>query len=187
MRPIVYKIRNIPSDLVFLLTGHGPTTRLLVETMREVRFKTKAIVGFFSALANAAYVAEHGRLFVDLMDANFWANPRLPQIKIFQNNFYKRFGVYPSNSSYGTYTAIMILRYAIEKAKSFEKDKFTAYMRRAAFPKFLLAQRDAIKFDDQGRNINAETILLQVSNPRPKPVYPERYSENKPVFPISTA
>ncbi len=187
IRSVVYKIKNIPSDLVFLLISRGPAIKTVVETMREVRFKTKAIVGFFSRLANAAYVAEHGNLFIDLMDANYWANPRLHEIKFFQNNFYKRFGVYPSNSSYGTYTAVMILRHAIERSGSFEKLSFTSYMRKATFPRFLLAQRNGIKFDSQGRNINAETILLQVSNPRPKAVYPKRYSAKEPLFPISTA
>lgn len=185
IKSIVQKGKNIPSDLVFLLIGNEKRTKVLVKHMREVRYNTKAIIGFFSKLGNAAYVAENGNLFIHLMDANYWGDPKRKEVQYFQKRFRNRFKVYPSNSAYGTYTAVMILKYAIENSGSIEKSRFASYMREEKFPNFLLAQRDGIKFDKQGRNLNAETILLQVSNPRPLPIYPAEYSDSKPVFPLN--
>jgi len=184
IRRIVRKNQNKSSDIVFLLTGNETQTKVIVETMREVRYKAKAIVGFFSNLANSAYVAENGNLFLNLMDANYWGDPKRDEIKLFQKRFRNQHGVYPSNDAYGTYTAIMILKYAIEKSGSIEKSSFTSFMREKKLPNFLLAQRGGISFDKQGRNVNAETILLQVSNPRPISIYPENFADRKPVFPI---
>ncbi|MCP4670884.1 MAG: ABC transporter substrate-binding protein, partial [Desulfobacula sp.] len=76
IRSIVHKSKNIPADIIILLMGGGFHMKTIVETMREIRYRTKAIVGFFSKLADTTYVAEHGNLFINLMDANYWADTK---------------------------------------------------------------------------------------------------------------
>ena len=184
--PVVKEAQRLSPDLVFLLSTHTPGIKVTVQTMRKVKFNAKAVAGFFSMLGNAAYVASERNLFLNLMDANFWGNPKLDAVRRFQQHFLKRFKNYPSNSSYGSYSAIYMLRDAIKNTNSLEGNRFATYLREAELPSYLLAQRGPVKFDNNGQNINAETVLLQVSNPRPIPIYPKTYAGQDPVFPFRT-
>jgi len=182
----VIDLKRQSPDLVFLLVG-GQFMSILVKTMKEQNVKTKAIMGFFSELGNAAFVAQQGKALINLMDANYWGNPKLTETKQFVTEYRKKFGNFPSNSSYSSYTATYIVRDAIVSAGSMDRYRVGSALREKEFPRYLLAQKNPVKFDETGRNYNADTVLLQVSNPRPIPIYPVVFSERRPVFPISQA
>lgn len=180
---LVRKSSSLHPDLIFLLTGSSRQLAMIVEQIRRSENKPKGIAGFFTDLGNAAYVAQTGRAFFNLLDINYWGNPRLKITEDFQNRYREIYRAFPSNSSYGAYSATYIVKDAIEMAGSYDKRIFVSRLREREFPSYLLAQSKPVRFDHHGLNINAVPILLQVSNPRPIAIYPEFFAEKTPIFP----
>jgi len=81
------------------------------------------------------------------------------------------------------YAVIGVLRDALERAGSADRDKLRDALAKTNLADHILPQ-DAIKFDDTGENVNATSALLQVQGGKPVVVGPARFAEAKPVFPV---
>jgi hypothetical protein len=117
------------------------------------------------------------------MNADFWWNPKLKNIEELQGEYYKRFNRKLSNNALHTYIVVHILREVINKVHSLDHIQLANGIHSQMFES-PLAQEKPIKFDSNGRNENAQTVLLQVSNPRPKVVLPIFFAEEKPKLPF---
>jgi branched-chain amino acid transport system substrate-binding protein len=171
-------------DLIFILGSPIPT-RYLVEAMQNVNFYPKAIAGVANqGVSSPAFVEQQGRLLVDVMDANYWGNPRSTLTGRFKTQYRHSFGTYPSNGAYHAFTAINVLIDAIIHCGSLDRGAIASALRQSEFSEHLLAQSGPIRFGERGQNINAEAVVLQVSNPVPIIIYPAIFSEGKVVFPL---
>ena len=81
------------------------------------------------------------------------------------------------------YTVIHVIKDALERAASADRDKVRDALAKTNLADHILPQ-DAIKFDDTGENANASPALLQVQSGKPVVVGPARFAEAKPVFPV---
>ena len=95
----------------------------------------------------------------------------------------KRFNSTLTSHGVQAYTVIGVLKDALERAGSTDRDKLRDALAKTDLADHILPQ-DAIKFDDTGENVNASPALLQVQNGRPVVVGPARFAEAKPVFPV---
>jgi branched-chain amino acid transport system substrate-binding protein len=177
------KVKAARPDLL-LISGYYGDSKLIAETAAKLRIGVLALVG----LANAAYsnpkfIADNRELTEHLLDGNYWHNPQSPRARAVFDAYQKRFGATMSNHGVQGYQVTFVLKDALERAASTDRDKVREALAKTNLADHILTQ-DAIRFDDAGENVNASPALIQVQNGRPVVVGPARFAEAKPVFPV---
>src|SRR5437879_1713268 len=177
------KVKAARPDLL-VISGYYGDSKIIAETAAKLRIGVHALVG----LANAAYsnpkfIADNRDLTDLLFDGNYWHNPQAPRSKAVFAAYEKRFNSTLTSHGVQAYTVIGVLKDALERAGSTDRDKVRDALSKTNLADHILPQ-DAIKFDDTGENVNATPALLQVQNGRPDVVGPARFAEANPVFPV---
>ena len=177
------KVKASKPDLL-VISGYYGDSRLIAETASKLRIGVHALVG----LANAAYsnpkfIADNRELTDQLFDGNYWHNPQSPRAKAVFAAYEQRFSSTMTSHGVQAYMVIHVLKAALERAGSADRDKLRDALARTNLADHILPQ-DAIKFDDTGENVNAMPALLQVQNSKPVVVGPARFAEATPVFPV---
>src|SRR2546427_751481 len=177
------KVKASKPDLL-ATSGHSGDSEIIAEAASKLRIGVHALVG----LANAAYsnpkfIADNRDLTDQLFDGNYWHNPQSPRAKAVFAAYEKRFNSTLTSHGVQAYTVIGVLKDALERAGSADRDKLRDALSKTNLADHILPQ-DAIKFDDIGENVNASPALLQVQNGKPLVVGPARFAEAKPVFPV---
>jgi branched-chain amino acid transport system substrate-binding protein len=177
------KVKAARPDLL-VISGYYGDSKIIAETAAKLRIGVNALVG----LANAAYsnpkfIADNRELTDNLFDGNYWHNPQSSRARAVFAAYEKRFGSTLTSHGVQAYTVIYVLKDALERAGSTERDRLRDALARTNLADHILPQ-DAIKFDDTGENVNATPALLQVQHGKPVVVGPARFAEAKPVFPV---
>jgi branched-chain amino acid transport system substrate-binding protein len=178
------KVKAARPDLL-LISGYYGDSKLIAETAAKLKIGVLALVG----LANAAYsnpkfIAENRELTDQLFDGNYWHNPRSPRAHAVFDAYQKRFGSTMSNHGVQGYQVMFVLKDALERAASADRDKVRDALARTNLTDHILTQ-DAIRFDDAGEDVDATPALIQVQGGKPLVVGPARYAEAKPIFPVA--
>jgi branched-chain amino acid transport system substrate-binding protein len=177
------KIKASRPDLL-VISGYYGDSKIIAETAAKLRIGVHALVG----LANAAYsnpkfIADNRELTDQLFDGNYWHNPKSERANAVFAAYQKRFNATLTSHGVQAYAVIGVLRDALERAGSADRDKLRDALAKTNLADHILPQ-DAIKFDETGENVNATPALLQVQNGKPVVVGPARFAEAKPVFPV---
>ena len=177
------KIKAARPDLL-IISGYYGDSKLIAETAAKLRIGVSALVG----LANAAYsnpkfIAENRELTEHLFDGNYWHNPQSARARGVFAAYQKKFGAAMSNHSVQGYQVTFVLKDALERAGSTDRDKLRDAIAKTNLTDHILTQ-ESIRFDDSGEGINATPALIQVQNGKPVVVGPAKYAEAKPVFPV---
>src|SRR5213593_2586710 len=117
------KVKASKPDLL-VISGYYGDSRLIAETASKLRIGVHALVG----LANAAYsnpkfIADNRELTEQLLDGNYWHNPQSPRARAVFDAYQKKFGSTMSNHSVQGYEVMFVLRDALERAGSMDRDK----------------------------------------------------------------
>ncbi|MBI1726227.1 MAG: ABC transporter substrate-binding protein [Candidatus Rokubacteria bacterium] len=177
------KVKAARPDLL-IVSGYYGDSKLIAETAAKLRIGVSALVG----LANAAYsnpkfIAENRELTEHLFDGNYWYNPQSARARAVFAAYQKKFGSTMANHGVQGYQVTFVLKDALERAASTDRDKIRDAIAKTNLSDQILTQ-DAIRFDDSGEGINATPALIQVQNGKPVVVGPARFAEAKPVFPV---
>lgn len=177
------KVKAARPDLL-IISGYYGDSKIIAETAAKLRIGVSALVG----LANAAYsnpkfIAENRELTEHLFDGNYWYNPQSARAKAVFEAYQKKYGSTMANHGVQGYQVTFVLKDAIERAASTDRDKIRDAIAKTNLSDQILTQ-DAIRFDDSGEGINATPALIQVQNGKPVVVGPARFAEAKPVFPV---
>jgi branched-chain amino acid transport system substrate-binding protein len=177
------KVKAARPDLL-VISGYYGDSKLIAETASKLRIGVNALVG----LANAAYsnpkfIAENRELTDLLFDGNYWHNPQSPRARAVFEAYQKKYGSVMSNHGVQGYQVVFVLKDALERAGSTDREKVRDAIAKTNLTDHILTQ-DAIRFDDSGENVNATPALLQVQGGKPVVVGPARFQEAKPVFPV---
>jgi branched-chain amino acid transport system substrate-binding protein len=177
------KIKAARPDLL-LISGYYGDSKLIAETAAKLKIGANALVG----LANAAYsnpkfIAENRELTEGLFDGNYWHNPTSPRAKAVFEAYQKRFNAPMANHSVQGYQVLYVLKDALERAASPDRDKVRDALAKTNITDHILTQ-PAIRFDDSGEDTDATPALIQVQGGKPVVVGPAKYAEAKPVFPV---
>ncbi len=177
------KVKAARPDLL-IISGYYGDSKIIAETAAKLRIGVSALVG----LANAAYsnpkfIAENRELTEHLFDGNYWYNPQSARARAVFDAYQKKFGSTMANHGVQGYQVTFVLKDALERAASTDRDKIRDAIAKTNLSDQILTQ-DAIRFDDTGEGINATPALIQVQNGKPVVVGPARFAEAKPVFPV---
>ena len=176
------RVKRLDTDIL-VFNGGLLNAINLTKKMRELKAFPKAVVGFSTlAFSNPAFVARMDNLFLNVMDANYWWNPKLGASARLKKDFFQKYKKPLSNNALNAYTAIYTFGDAIRKSGVASRERLASELRKGIFRNHTFAQKGPIQFDERGRNINATSVLLQVMNPVPKVIYPGPFSEAEPFF-----
>ena len=183
----VAKIKAAKPDLLFPVCRPGDSIILTRQLLKQ----RVPLMGIISPGSPGWYepkvIKDLGKLVYYVMDNVPWVNTSSPVYQEANALFNKKYGGYLDTNSGYAYTGILVIADALERAGSADSDKLLASLRKTD----LKAQPmvgDAIRFAENGDNINAATAMVQVlPDPDPvkrvKVVLPKSFAQADYVFP----
>jgi branched-chain amino acid transport system substrate-binding protein len=178
---IVLRMKAINPDIVIPANYYNEYA-LLVRTMQQQKVTPKAI---YSVLGGAASSYKFVKEFPDaangIIDCNHWFNPKdkrshaLRQRVEAKNLFY-------TYEIFNTYTAMMLLADAINRAKSTDRAAITDALANSTFSDHFMPYGPT-KFVN-GQNTGAQPLMTQVAKNDIKVIVPREYREMEPIFPL---
>ncbi|RVT52592.1 ABC transporter substrate-binding protein [Rubrivivax albus] len=178
---IVLRMKSINPDIVIPANYYNEYA-LLVRTMQQQKVVPKAI---YSVLGGAASSYKFVKEFPDaaegIIDCNHWFNPNDKRAFALKQRTEKQ-GLFFTYEVFNTYTAVMLLADAIERAKSADRGAITAALASSTFSNHFMPYGDT-KFVD-GQNTGAQPLMTQVVKGDIKVIVPRDYRQVDPVFPV---
>lgn len=184
---MVQQLRNQRPNFTFMLTTNVPDSKLILEKMSEMRIG-KGVVpvvtngGSLGAPEMLKVMSKETLEGVMVVLANWAGKGQEGIAENFKKKFKEPWMTQDSISSYGD---MWIFKDAMEKSKSADRVKVAEAIRAMdtteGAAKYFPGGR--IKFDDKGRRVGAETVILQWRNGEPKPVYPASLATTTPLWP----
>lgn len=185
--PLIQKVRSSRPEILLLLPTSISDDKLCVEKMSEMGLgkgripviSNGAHIGAPDMLKNSTKEIIEGVMTV----VGNW--PAKGHEKIGEEFVKKSGEPWMTQDSLSTYGDMWIFKEALEKAGSADKKKVAEAIRamdtKDGPAKFFPGGR--MKFDEQGRRVDADLIIVQWQNGLPITVYPEASAVAKPIWP----
>ena len=185
--PLIQKVRSSRPEILLLLPTAISDDKLCVEKMSEMglgkgrvpTISNGAHIGAPDMLKNSTKEIIEGVMTV----VGNW--PAKGHEKIGEEFVQKSGEPWMTQDSLSTYGDMWIFKEAMEKAGSADKKKVAEAIRtmdsKEGSAKFFPGGR--MKFDEQGRRVDADLIIVQWQNGLPITVYPEASAVAKPIWP----
>jgi branched-chain amino acid transport system substrate-binding protein len=178
---IVLRMKAVNPDIVIPANYYNEYA-LLVRTMQQQKVTPKAI---YSVLGGAASSYKFVKEFPDaangIIDCNHWFNPKDKRSAALKKRVEAK-GLFFSYEIFNTYTAVMLLADAIERAKSGERAAIIGALEKSTFADHFMPYGPT-KFVN-GQNTGAQPLMTQVVKNDIKVIVPRDYRETEPVFPL---
>ena len=178
---IVLRMKQVNPDIVIPANYYNEYA-LLVRTMQQQKVTPKAI---YSVLGGAASSYKFVKEFPDaangIIDCNHWFNPRDKRAQDLKKRVEAK-GLFFSYEVFMTYTAMMLLADAIERAKSSDRAAIIDALASSKFSNHIMPYGDT-QFVN-GQNMGAQPLMTQVVKGDIKVIIPRDYREVEPVFPL---
>ena len=185
--PLIQKVRSSRPEILLLLPTSISDDKLCVEKMSEMglgkgrvpTISNGAHIGAPDMLKNSAKEIIEGVMTI----VGNW--PAKGHEKIGEEFVQKSGEPWMTQDSLSTYGDMWIFKEAMEKAGSSDKKKVAEAIRtmdsKEGSAKFFPGGR--MKFDEQGRRVDADLVIVQWQNGLPITVYPEASAVAKPIWP----
>lgn len=180
----VAKIKALHPDVIYPIS-YTPDAILLTKTLAIHKVYAKAYIGLLSAgHGSLGYVKSLGKMAEYNMAQTAFGNPKAPKFAPFVADFKRRFGKDPDivPACYN-YSAGLLLANAIERAGSADPGAIRDTLAKSNFKDHLLCG-DPISFDEVGQNKNVVAPLVQIFRGEQYVVWPKRFAQKEPVFPM---
>ena len=178
---IVLRMKAINPDIVIPANYYNEYA-LLVRTMQQQKVVPKAI---YSVLGGAAssykFVKEFPEAANGIIDCNHWFNPKDRRSAELRKRVEAK-KLFYTYEVFNTYTAMMLLADAINRAKSTERAAITDALASSTFSDHFMPYGPT-KFVN-GQNTGAQPLMTQVLKNDIKVIVPRDYREVEPVFPL---
>jgi branched-chain amino acid transport system substrate-binding protein len=176
---IALRIRSMAPDII-MMSNYGNEYMLLARTLFQQKVN---VAGFFSILGggfNYKFVKEMPDVSQYMMDVNHWYNPRSDKAGALKKRV-EAGGALFTFEVYLSYTNVMFLADALDRAGSADKEKLTAALAGSAF-KAELMPYGPTKFVN-GQNQGGRPAVMQSLKGDIEVIAPEDVSSAKAVFP----
>ena len=178
---IVLRIKAVNPDIV-IPANYFNEYALLVRTMQQQKIVPKAI---YSVLGGASssykFLKEYPEAANGIIDCNHWFNPKDKRAAALRKRVEAK-GLFFTYEIFNTYTAVMLLADAIERAKSADRAAIMAALESSSFSDHFMPYGPT-KFVG-GQNQGAQPLMTQVIRGDIRVIVPREYRETDPVFPM---
>jgi len=178
---IVLRMRSVDPDIVIPANYYNEYA-LLLRAMKQQKVQPKAI---YSVLGGAASSYKFLKEFPDIangiIDCNHWFNPKDARVAPLKARVEEK-GAYFSYEVFMTYTAMLLLADALERAKSADRAAIIEALASSTFQDNMMPYGPT-KFVN-GQNTGAQPLLTQVIGGDIKVIFPAEYRQADAVFPL---
>ncbi|MEN4920357.1 ABC transporter substrate-binding protein [Achromobacter spanius] len=178
---IVLRMKSVNPDIVIPANYYNEYA-LLLRAMKQQKVQPKAI---YSVLGGAASSYKFLKEFPDIangiIDCNHWFNPKDARVAPLKARVEEK-GAYFSYEVFMTYTAMLLLADALERAKSADRAAIIDALAASTFQDNLMPYGPT-KFVN-GQNTGAQPLLTQVIGGDIKVIFPADFRQADAVFPL---
>ncbi len=178
---IVLRMKSLNPDIVIPANYYNEYA-LLLRAMKQQKVQPKAI---YSVLGGAASSYKFLKEFPDIangiIDCNHWFNPKDARVAPLKARVEEK-GAYFSYEVFMTYTSVLLLADALERAQSAERAAIVDALASSTFSDNIMPYGPT-RFVD-GQNTGARPLLTQVIGGDIKVVIPAEYRQADPIFPL---
>jgi branched-chain amino acid transport system substrate-binding protein len=185
--PLIQKVRSSRPDILLLLPTAIPDDKLCLEKLHEFGLGR----GRVPVISNGAHIAAPDmlkNLGKDLLEGvmTIVANWTIKGQEDIVKEYTQKTGeLWPTQETMSVAGAMLIFREALEKTGSADRRKVAAAIRAmdttAGPAKYFPGGR--VKFDENGRRVDADVVIVQWQNGVPVTVYPADSAVAKPIWP----
>ena len=182
-KPILSKVKAAAPDVIYMV-AYVMDAALLMRQIKELRIDAKLYAGGAAGFAIPEFIQNAKEASELVITATLWS----PQVKYagasaFAEKYKKMYQDYPSYHGAEAYSALYIIKDALERAKSWTADDI-----RDAFRKTnMMTAFGPIKFEDKEGYTNQnfmDTLVMQVIKGKHETIWPQKYASEKYVYPI---
>jgi branched-chain amino acid transport system substrate-binding protein len=180
----INKIKAAKPDA--LIVTSFPNDSLLVgRTIEQLGLKVPIVVGVSAGYALPSFVTNLRQAAEKWFVVGGW-NPDIPGAKPLADKYKAKFNVEMNEHSALAYQTAIVLKEAIEQAKSDDREKINEALHKFKMEPgpLMVMPYTRIEFDEAGQNPHARELMLQVQGGKLVAVWPENYASSKPVLPF---
>lgn len=182
-KPILSKVKAAQPDVLYMVS-YVMDASLLMKQLKELRIDVKLFAGGAAGFAIPEFIDNAKDASEYVISATLWT-PQLkfPGGKEYADKYKAKYGDFPSYHGASAYSAMYVLKDALERAKDWTQDK----IRDALKAVNLKTAFGPIKFEDkegyQNQNF-MDTLVLQVQKGEFETIWPDQYASKKYIYPI---
>ncbi|HEX9137878.1 MAG TPA: ABC transporter substrate-binding protein, partial [Nitrospirota bacterium] len=184
-KPLLSKVKAAQPDVIYMVS-YVMDASLLMKQIKELRIDAKLFAGGAAGFAIPEFIDNAKDAAEYAITATLWT-PQLkyPGAKEYADKYKKKYGDFPSYHGASAYSALFVMKDALERAKDWSTDGIRTAMKATN----LTTAFGPVKFQDkegyQNQNF-ADTYVLQVIKEEHETIWPERYASKKYIYPIPT-
>lgn len=184
MTSTIARIKDLDPDAL-LLVSYINDAVLITSTMKELDVNIP-IIGTSAGHIDPAYISNLGADAEHTFTVGEWnTDIDKPGVQEIAKRFRDKFDVAMNGHAAETYMATMVLRDALERAGTTDRDA----VRDALAETEICGERnilpyDCIRFDESGQSPEAQLAILQIRDGEHTTVWPEAAAASEPVWPV---
>lgn len=180
----INKIKASRPD-AFIVTSFPNDSVLVGRTMEQLAVKVPIVIGVSAGYALPSFITNLGPVAERWMIVGGW-NPDIPGAKALADRYKNKFNVDMNEHAALAYQTAIVLREAVEQAKSTDREKINDAVRALKVnpgPLMVMPYK-MIEFDGTGQNPHAKELILQVQGGKLLTVWPDQYASTKAMLPF---
>ncbi|TAN41865.1 MAG: ABC transporter substrate-binding protein [Nitrospirae bacterium] len=182
-KPILSKVKKENPDVLYMIS-YVMDASLLMKQIKELRIDLKLFAGGAAGFAIPEFIGNAKDAANYVISATLWTQKlNYPGAKEYAEKYKKKYGDYPSYHGASAYSAMFVMKDALERAKDWTQDKIRDAMKATN----LKTAFGPIKFEDkegyQNQNF-MDTFVIQVQKGEFETIWPKQYKSKDYIYPI---
>lgn len=180
----INKIKAARPD-AFIVTSFPNDSVLVGRAMEQLSVKIPVVIGVTAGFALPSFVSNLGPVADKWFIVAGW-NPDIPGAKGLADKYKAKFNVDMNEHATLAYQVVLVLKEALENAKSTDPEKINEALRKLKLlpgPSMVMPYA-TIEFDEAGQNPSARELMLQVQNGKVVTIWPDKYATSKAQIPF---
>ena len=181
----ILQLKQANPDVV-IFVSYTSDSILFMKTMRNLDWKPPVLIGDDSGFSDTAFIAAVGDLAEGAVNRSSYDIGKPGSVQYLVNEIYKKKAGHDlDDTSARGLQGFLVLCEAINRAGSTEPVKIQAALKATDLAaNQLMIGYDGVKFDANGQNEKAATLLVQLRNRAYVPVWPGRLATAQPDLPF---
>jgi len=182
-KPVLSQVKAQNPDVIYMVS-YVMDAALLMRQIKELRIDARLFAGGAAGFAIPEFIDNAKDAAEFVVTATLWS-PQVsyPGAREFAEKYKAAHGDYPSYHGALAYSAVYVVKDAVERAKALTTEDINAAMKGVD----MMTAFGPVKFENRDGYQNQnfiDTLALQVLHGKHETIWPERYASAKPVFPI---
>ena len=184
-KPILSKVKAAQPDLLYMVS-YVMDASLLMKQIKELRIDAKLFAGGAAGFAIPEFIDNAKDAAEYVISATLWTQQlKYPGAKEYAEKYNAKYKDYPSYHGASAYSAIYVVKDALERAKDFSPEKIRGALKTTN----ITTAFGPIKFENkegyQNQNF-MDTLVFQVQKGEFETIWPQQHASKKYIYPVPT-